>query len=407
MATYTEANQNVDVRKRVLLRESYIEAYPEKTPIVTAIPKTTNRKVTSPESSEVQWLFKTFSEGENISVYDGEDVTADEAVDNDDNKTVLKGRVQLGRRAVFTGRIAEATIEQHGGVTSKNADSKKDMLRLMREDQEKVLSGNAVSKAQTASPKVAYQTRSFMQWLSQGTHADLPIDAMAKCPAGQLVTVDSAADFTEASLRAMLQSCFEARDTEGKWHAFIHPDLQTVMDNWLSLGEITETTVPIRRYNQEASKGEIKLSVKSFSGSFGKVHFTPKNRMAKQFTYSVTTANGSATLTVASNRGFVAGMKIKGTGIASGATVLYVPKSSTTTVVMSANATATGTVTATVDQTHLAELWDFEFAELAFIDQVGYKDLENKGGGPRGYADMLYTLAVLNPQAMAGVLKTF
>jgi hypothetical protein len=411
MPKYTEANSNSAVRKRVPLREAYIEAYPEKTPILTMCPKTTGKRPTSDGGSEVHWFFKTFEEGEYGSVYDGDDFTSDEAVNNDANKTVLKGRVQLTRSGVWTGRIAEATIQQHGNVTSKHLDDKKDMLRKLRESKEKIISSAQHSKAQAASPKVAFQTRGFVAWGESADHADLPIDAMAKMPAAQRKVVADVGDFAENDLRAMMQSCFETREAEGNWHAFIHPDMQTHMDNWLILGDVTSTKVPIRRFNQDVAKKEIDLMVRSFKGSFGKAHFTPKNRLPEQFTYSVTTTNTSATVTVDTNKKFTAGMQIKGTGIPSGARILSVPKTTNggpgTTLVLSAACTASATVTATVDQTVLAEFWDMNFVELAYIDEVGWVPLENQGGGQRGYSDCLYTFANLNPQAHALILKTF
>ena len=415
MSAFTETQQNVGMRKRVPLRESFIEAFPELTPVLTLIKKNTGKKTTSPESSEVEWPFKTFRGPRNRPIYDGDDVNfSTEAEHNEDNKTMLKGRIQLIRAAVQTGRIAEAVINQHGGVEAGGAksihkDHIKDALRGMREDKEFIICSDADSKAQATigGVKVPYQTRGFASWCRRGSpsHSDLGIPSMAQIPAGQIKSISNPAAFEESDINAMLQSCWTARKSNGDWKMFCVPDLQTRMNDFLCYGELSETKMPIRRYNQEAAKDTIRLHVKIYESSFGRVTNVPKTGLPGTVTRNVTTANGDATLTgLSTTDDLYAGMPISGTGIPANTRILYIV--SATSVELTAAATASATVSATIGQEVYAELMDFDFHEYNYVDEVGWKPLEDKGGGPRGYADSLSFYANLNPQAHAIILKS-
>ena len=88
MATFTELNQNVQMRKRIPLQEAFIEAYPEETPALSLIDK--KRGVTtSPTSSEIEWPFKNFRAARNNPIFDGDDITDDEAETNEANNEML------------------------------------------------------------------------------------------------------------------------------------------------------------------------------------------------------------------------------------------------------------------------------------------------------------------------------
>lgn len=334
MATHTELDQNVSIRKRIPLQEAFIEAYPEETIALNLIDKRRGR-TTSPTSSEIEWPFKKFRAARNNPIYDGEDVTADEAEDNEANKAMLKGRIQLIRSVVMTGRIAEATVQQHGGVTSIHKDHIKDALRGMRGDKELIILSDADSQTQAAGPpKVPYQTRGNASWAKRGapSHADLPIPDMAQIPAGSIVEVANEGAYTEEHLKAQLKSCWDARKTKGKWKMLCNSALQTTMDSWLCFGPVTASTMPIRRMNNQNSDHKWGAFIRSYEGSFGTTDMIPTHELPD--------------------------------GV-------------------------------------FAELVDFDFLALLYVDEVGWRELENKGGGPRGYADCLFALANLNPQAHA------
>jgi hypothetical protein len=53
-----------------------------------------------------------------------------------------------------------------------------------------------------------------------------------------------------------------------------------------------------------------------------------------------------------------------------------------------------------------AELLDFDYLKLLYVDEVGWVEMENLGGGPRGYGDALFAVANLNPMAHGIIRKT-
>ncbi len=341
MPTYTELNQNATMRKRVPLQDVFVESYPEETLVLNLIDKARGA-TTSPNSSEIEWPFKTFRAARNNPIFDGDDVTDAEAEDNDANKFMLKGRLQLIRSVVKTGRIAESVVQQIGVKGSIHRDHIKDALRGMRADKEFIIVSDSDSKEQKAAvggtPKQAYQTRGIASWSKRGapSHADLPIPTAAQTPANSIVSVANEAAYTEEYLKGQLKSCWDARRSKGNWTMLVTSNLQTVMDNWLCFGPVTPSTMPIRRMEGITSDNTFGCSIRSYQGSFGTANMTPTHEMPVD---------------------------------------VY------------------------------AQLLDFEFLKLLYVDEVGWTELQNLGGGPRGYADALFAVANLNPMAHAIVRK--
>lgn len=417
MAAFIETDQASSQRKRIPLREAFVEAFPELTPALTLIPKNGNKRTVSADSSEVQWGFKTFRAAKRNAQYDGTDVDFDiEAEHNEANKTQLKGRIQLFRGAVQTGRIAQSVITaQYGDAAASSSpkagihmDHIKDMLRGLRTDKNWAILSGQHSKAQAtvSSVKVPYQTRAFAGWMQPGvTHADLPIDSLAAVPSGNVKSVASAAAFTESDLNTMMTSAWNARRSSGNWKMFNDPDLQTQLNNFLVFGELTSSKHPIRRVDMGTSPNTIELHVKFYKSSFGTVESIPVVDLPAAAAQTGTTANTSATITaLTSTTRLYPGMPVSGTGIAANSRILYI--ASATSVVLDTAATASGTVTLTFGDTVYSEMMDMEFIEFDYVDEVGFTHLEDKGGGPRGYADSLSFLAVLNPQAHMMIKKS-
>lgn len=414
MPAYSETNTN-GMRKRVPLSEATIELFPEHTPVLTAIKKKSGCKTTSPDgnSSKVEWFFKGFNAPEIRGVHDTEDFDGSvEAQDNESNKDNLEGRIFLMRTGVQTGRITNAVTQQHG-TTAKtiHLDHKMDALRQFKESQEKWLVSETDGRPETNSnPKAPYMSRAFASWRRKTeVHADLPIPDAARTPDGQMLNIAAESDMKISDLNAMLASCWNARRTGGNWHMFGTTGMQSVVDTWLEFGEQSTTKLPLRRVNQDSGNRTIDLRVKSMSSTFGSVHFSLHAMLPKPVVLAgCGTTNGSKTVTVTTNKFLYPGMPVVGTGIAAGTRIAAVPSKQTsmTTIYLDTNATATGTVSLTFGEEVFSELWDFDFAMLGFIDEVGWQDLENKGGGERGYTDSLAFYADQNPQAHAIIRKS-
>lgn len=411
MGAYVESNTN-GRRKRVPLTEAMEEAFPEHTPVLSLIGKKTNCKTTSPDSnsSKVEWGFKSFAAGEVRGVHDAEDFDADtEAEDNEAYKTQIENRIMLTRAGVQTGRIANSVVMQHGVKTEIHLDHKMDCLRRYKHSTEKWLVSECDSRAETSSPKAPYMSRAFASFHRVGAHSDLPIPTLARPAAGQCVNIAAASDVTIDTLVGMLQAQWETRLTPGNWHLFGNSVFQTAVDNMLEFGPTANSKTPIRRVNQDSSNREIEIRVKSLDNTFGHIDFSLHAALPKVVTLTgCVTTNTSTTVTVSSNAKLYPGMPVVGTGIAAGTRIAAVPskKTSSTTIVLDTAATASGTVSLAFGEEVFAEMWDFEHTQLGYIDEVAWEDLENKGGGPRGYTDALQFFAYLNPQSGGVIRKT-
>ncbi len=416
MPAFTEANQSAAVRKKIPLREAFVEAFPELTPALTLIPKHGGKRTVSETSSEVQWPFKNFRSAKRNASFGSDDVNFDtESEDNEANKTMLKGRIQLFRGAVKTGRIAQSVISQHGGVNASSGnkggihmDHVKDMLRGLRTDKNWHILSTAHSKAEASvgGVKVPYMTRAFGGWMQPGvTHADLPIDALAAIPSGNVKEVSSAAAFTEDHLNTMMTSAWNARRSAGNWKMFNASDMQLQLNTFVQFGELTSSKHPIRRVDMGKSPSTIELHVRFYKGSFGTVESIPVVDLPEVATMNGTTTNTDATITgLSSTARLLPGMKVTGTGIPADTRILYIV--SATSVELDKNATASATVALTFGETVYSEMMDMEFIEFDYVDEVAWTPLEDAGGGPRGYADSLSFLAPTNPQAHMMIKKS-
>jgi hypothetical protein len=419
MPQYTETNSN-GLRARVPLMEQFSEAFPERTPVLTAIKKINGVKTTSPEnnSTKVEFPFKTFSPGEIRGVNDLEDFDpALEGENNEDNKTMLATHIQLIRNGVSTGRIAGTVTQQVAGRAMKpkliTTDHKIDMLRRNRESMEKMLVSElrCTPPSNTAGTKVGpYMTDGFAGVMTSETRVNLPTPSMAQPTQGQMLNLAAVTDFSEAKLNDMLAALWGARETEGNWHFFVNPDLQRVInDSFLCFGPQTSTSLPLRRVNIDGGKETIKVSVKSYESTFGTVNMSLHAKLPKALTLNgCVTVNGSKEVTVTSNAKLYPGMPVTGTGIAAGTRIAAVPskKQASNKIYLDTAATAPGTVALAFGETVFGEAWDFDFARLGFLDEVGYVELEPRGGSTSGYTDSLLAHCLTNPQAMGIVRKS-
>jgi hypothetical protein len=414
MPTYVESNAN-GRRKRVPLTEAMEEAFPEHTPALSLIDKATGKKTTSPEanSSKVEWGFLGFEPGEIRGTGDNEDFDPDsEAEDNESYKGQVENRIMLMRAGVKTGRIANSVTVQHGVPGEIHLDHKMACLRRFRHSTERWLVSECDGRPETGTPKAPYTSRAFASWHrthASGGHVDLPIPALARPAAGQHVNIDAAADVTIGTLTGMLQAQWETRLTPGNWHLFGSAAFQTAVDGMLEFGPTSSNRMPLRRVNQDSEDREICMKVKSLDNTFGHIDFSLHAALPKPVTLTgCVTTNGSKTVTVSTNKKLYPGMPVIGTGIAAGTRIAAVPSKKTSMVLiyLDTNATADGTVSLSFGEEIFAEMWDFEHKELGYIDEVGWEELENKGGGKSGYTDALQFFAYKNPQAGGIIRKT-
>jgi hypothetical protein len=183
-------------------------------------------------------------------------------------------------------------------------------------------------------------TRGAINWLSADAQAVYPVDSNFRTPTGCRFT-SALSGLTEAAFQNLLAAAWTSRRGVSVLDGFVGITLKRVFDNWSSLTDAGASfaTFPVRTFNQSAeSKALVKvIDILKFSEATVRLH--PSAYIAKD----------SST----------------------GADTAYTPRSGL--------------------------FLDMAMWKLAWTRKPRMVDLEDKGGGPRGFADAILGLKCFNP----------
>jgi hypothetical protein len=247
-------------------------------------------------------------------------------------------------------------------------------------------SGSYLDKDGVVRP--IFNTRGFVQWGNPSAQLSLPVPAQFRPSAAQAVSVTSLAAHTEVEFRAMLVAARKKNKRPVKLLGMVSVDYAQLAQTWFEVGTQSATQIPTRRFNHEGSPSNFKIGVRSYDVmDVGAVMFKTTDKLsavrnAATLTGSGTT-NGSANVTLTSTAGVQPFMTIKGPGIPAGAYVLTV--NSPTQITLSADATATGTVTLTLGREDHAVFLETTAICKKMNGGVDSKDLSNDGSGDQGF----------------------
>jgi hypothetical protein len=187
---------------------------------------------------------------------------------------------------------------------------------------------------------VANETRGAIMWLSSDAQATYPVDSNFRTPAASRHAA-ALSGLTEAAFQALLASAWTKRRGAVTLDGFVGITLKRLFDNWSALADAGASfaTFPVRTFNQNSdSKALVKcIDILKFSEATVRLH--PSAYIGKT----------------------------AGTGADSA----YTPRSGL--------------------------FLDLAMWSLAWMRKPGLYQLENKGGGPRGYADAIVGLKCKNP----------
>jgi hypothetical protein len=187
-------------------------------------------------------------------------------------------------------------------------------------------------------------TRGAINWLLDTAQATYPVDSNFRTPAACRYT-GALASLTEAAFQNLLAAAWTSRRGAGVLDGFVGITLKRVFDNWSSLTDAGSAfaTFPVRTWNQNAeSKALVKvIDILKFSEATVRLH--PSAYIAKT--------------------------------VGTGADSAYTPRSGL--------------------------FLDMAMWKLAWTRKPRLVDLEDKGGGPRGFADAILGLKCFNPLGQA------
>lgn len=347
-----------------------MKLYATDTPYTMMAPKKTGVFNSTPE-----WPFQSRPTANVTPIADGVDVVEADLQNYESLFGMLQGRVVETREAYGVGNRAAKLSRNYGRPQDKFKESAAMAMEAIALGMEKINIGFQDSYRETVSSKPVDMTRGFLRWLQNGTYdpVELTIPSAAKAPTTNIVSSSTAAAVTETDLRNLLKSIAVAtKRQKSNFIMFVSPDYQEVLNNYAYTQTVGDTTashsVPLRRFTQDASKGEIVLAVTMYKGSWGQVKVYPHLEMLNASasyatTYAATSDNGYGRTAAAQK--------------------------------MDA-ALAAGT---RVD----ALLVNLGYLQIFDVQSPQISALPNGGGGPKGAVSAMWINAILNPQAHGAI----
>jgi len=188
----------------------------------------------------------------------------------------------------------------------------------------------------------SFATRGLFNWIDSGGPSD--VHSKYRTPADSIFTgtTSPSVALTESALADVLQSMFEVRSEKKTYMGVLSPNIVSIVDNFTR----TDASGTAQRYNvnDNASTKTINMEVKVFNTSFGTVNIVPS-------TFLNVTASPYA----------------------------YDPDAGL--------------------------LLDMDLLELQFMDPIHSVELEDQGGGRRGYTKAIYSLCCKNPRGFGKILE--
>jgi hypothetical protein len=229
-----------------------------------------------PKSTLVEYPFKKPFTPTNNAVLDGVDVTSADLTNNEANKFMLANRCQKGRIAIGVSDLAMEFGEEYAAVDLM-ADNMKDALQQARESLEIQTIDSQDSRAQGAGgPTNPALMRGYASAIrsSNPANPDLPIPTDCLTPSASIRSgISDVTTLKDTDFNTIMQSIATAARMKGTWDVFVSPDLMAAIDGWTRLGEITSTTVPLRRFEAGQNAGEVVMEVRFYQTTFGRMRF--------------------------------------------------------------------------------------------------------------------------------------
>ncbi len=251
------------------------------------------------------------------------------------NRTRLGNYVQKFRRTFMTSDIQQ--LVNTAGVPSEYAYAESKAVRELKRDLESAIASAQERQAEAGSG-TPYKTRGLAQWLANG--GSVAGAASSDVPAAfQCTASDTNAAPTETQFNAVLESLYKANGLpSGQMTLIAGPTLKRNVSKFTRAD--TSSNDSTYTVTQAAESKKVTLSVNLYDGDFGMVSIVPSIFNAR--------TSGSSSTTTAESFGY---------------------------------------------------LVDPDKIGLFVLKAQGVNELEDQGGGRRGYCDVIAGLACHNPKA--------
>jgi hypothetical protein len=234
------------------------------------------KKGARPKSTLYERPYKKPFTPTNNAVLDGVDITSSDLTNNEANKFMLQGRLQKGRIAIGVSDMSMEFGNEYAAVDLM-ADNMKDALQQARESLEIQVLDTQDSRAQGAggstNPALMRGSASWLR-IANPVNPDLALPTDLLTPTDSILSgVSDVTALKDTDFNAIMQSIATTARLKGTWDVFVSPDLMAAIDGWTRLGDITASTVPLRRFNQDMGAGEVTMEVRFYQTTFGRMRF--------------------------------------------------------------------------------------------------------------------------------------
>lgn len=238
-----------------------------------------------------------------------------------------------------------------------------------------------------------------------------PVPSAYRPPSGHTIDIASVSAFTEANLRTMLTNARKAKRKNVNLTLFGSVDYCNHLATFFDSGSTaSDTTRPIRRFNQDGTSGEITSKLTGYHTAFGDLMVVPTELLngIRNAGTIVTSGTGNdigvTTITCVSTAGLQTGMKVQHASIPADTYIVSITNA--TQFVISA-ALVTADITApdpiTVGWSDHALCLDMEYF-FEILDGLEEVDLSADGSGMQGYVKEFVSLFCSMPYVQGKVV---
>ncbi len=290
-------------------------------------------KIKKPKRKILEWQLEAYPDVGHTGIMDGADVATFESVPRE----MAYGIAHKFRRPWHVSDFADVTTV--AGLASGERGRQKavaaTLLKFMLE--QRLLS--SADQSQDNGSSVPNETRGAHNWLSVTEQTGpFPIPASFR-PAANTQHTSTLGALTETAFRSLLDEAYKVRYGRSVLDGIVGIDLKAHMDDWsVRVSDVASNTA-VRQFTQSAASKQIMNVVDFLNFSSGEVRLHCSN-------YQLRTE-------------------------------------------------ATGATSANTDLSGL--FLDMKMWALAFMRVPGMRELEDAGGGPRGFADTIAVLVCRNP----------
>lgn len=231
-------------------------------------PKTSTFAKSSAVSNTYQtWQADTLAAVEFAGVIEGQDVQAF------NNEAANRGRfgnyVQTFRRPWMVSRIQEAS--DPAGVSSEVANSKVKAMRELKRSIEAAIGSDNEMQADTGV--LPWKTRGLGKWIQATAQATNPVPTAFLTPSGNIDTT-ATGSLTESLFNDVFQSIFQQNGGRRNYTLFAGPSLKRAISKF-QRAEGSSGTTKTYQVTQDATEKKVTLNVTVYDGDFHTVTIVP------------------------------------------------------------------------------------------------------------------------------------